>query len=192
MTSGGVTQMREWRAGNNFSSQQPQEVHFGLGPARVVDELRVRWPDGSVQSFTGVRADQFIVLGGAGVAQIQILGEELDFAHVPLGSALTELDQLSVKGYDGLSSVWEWLPASEPLESTERHISNEFGTFIQVDLGAYGDWKASAEERDTFTGEIRLLYFSMVIPDDLNPSFMISYVYVNGKLEQKDWGILPG
>jgi hypothetical protein len=38
----------------------PAEAHFGLGDADTVDELRVRWTDGSETVLTDVPADQFM------------------------------------------------------------------------------------------------------------------------------------
>ncbi len=55
------TQVREIRAGNNFTSQNPAEAHFGLAAATVAD-LEVRWPDGTVSTHPGVAADQLITL----------------------------------------------------------------------------------------------------------------------------------
>jgi enediyne biosynthesis protein E4 len=41
-------------------------AHFGLGAATAVDEVRVRWPDGSVESFPGGAADRIIELPRGG------------------------------------------------------------------------------------------------------------------------------
>ena len=57
----GGTQVREIRAGTNFSSQNPAEAHFGLGDATSVD-LTVRWPDGMMSNLTDVPANQLLVL----------------------------------------------------------------------------------------------------------------------------------
>jgi len=57
-TVGGMTQMRELRAGSNFVSQDPAEAHFGLGDAATVDVLRVRWLDGATSEFYEVAANQ--------------------------------------------------------------------------------------------------------------------------------------
>ena len=57
---GGV-QVREVRAGNNFVSHNPAEVHFGLGDATSVD-LSVRWPNGVVSQVSNVAANQLLVL----------------------------------------------------------------------------------------------------------------------------------
>jgi len=44
LTIGGQTQMREVMIGSNFTSQNPAQEHFGLGPASVADQVRVVWP----------------------------------------------------------------------------------------------------------------------------------------------------
>lgn len=62
LTVGGITQMRELRAGSNYASQNPVVAHFGVGSATVVDELRVVWPDGDVTTLTNLLADQLVTL----------------------------------------------------------------------------------------------------------------------------------
>jgi hypothetical protein len=51
LSAGGHTQMRELRRGSNFVSQQAGEAHFGLGESESIDEIRVRWPDGVVNTW---------------------------------------------------------------------------------------------------------------------------------------------
>lgn len=58
VVANGMTQMREVIAGSNFLSQNPLELHFGLGDAEVVDEIRITWPDGSTETHTAVAANQ--------------------------------------------------------------------------------------------------------------------------------------
>ncbi len=63
VTAGGVTQMRELRSGSGLSNHQdPPEACFGLGKAKVIERLEVRWPDakGSVQVFKNVAVDRFV------------------------------------------------------------------------------------------------------------------------------------
>jgi len=62
LTVGGVTQMRELRAGSNYASQNPVVAHFGVGSATVVDELRVVWPSGDMTTLANLLADQLITL----------------------------------------------------------------------------------------------------------------------------------
>ncbi len=58
-TAGGVTQMREIRMGSNFQSQQPLEVHFGLGDAPAAD-IEVRWPSGQTEPCGRFAANRFL------------------------------------------------------------------------------------------------------------------------------------
>jgi len=46
--AGGARRVKELRAGSGFLSQNAPELFFGLGAARRVDRLRVRWPSGVV------------------------------------------------------------------------------------------------------------------------------------------------
>jgi hypothetical protein len=54
--SGGRTQLRELHT----SPVDPQPLHFGLGTAISVDEIRVRWPSGIVQTLHGAAVDRVI------------------------------------------------------------------------------------------------------------------------------------
>ena len=40
------------------NKQDRTPLHFGLGPARKVDEIEVRWPSGLVEVFRHVKANQ--------------------------------------------------------------------------------------------------------------------------------------
>lgn len=44
--------------GQSYLCSLPPEVHFGLGSASAVERLRVRWPDGSRETFAGGPVDQ--------------------------------------------------------------------------------------------------------------------------------------
>jgi enediyne biosynthesis protein E4 len=63
LRTGSRTQMREIRAGSNYLSQDPAEAHFGLGPATVVDEVRVEWPNGQTSQLNDVAANQLLLIG---------------------------------------------------------------------------------------------------------------------------------
>ena len=54
-------QVRELRAGSNYASHNPLEVHFGLGSARIAD-VAVRWPDGSTTTVRSAGADQLLTI----------------------------------------------------------------------------------------------------------------------------------
>ncbi len=48
--------------GSNYLSQSEMSAHFGLGAATTVDEVRVRWTDGSMTILTDVAADQTLTI----------------------------------------------------------------------------------------------------------------------------------
>jgi hypothetical protein len=48
--------------GYGFLSSNDPRAHFGLGPATAVEQILVQWPDGKLENFPGVAADQFIIL----------------------------------------------------------------------------------------------------------------------------------
>jgi hypothetical protein len=54
VTAGGRTQLREVHTG----SVETLPLHFGLADATAVDELRVRWPSGLVETLHGLAVDQ--------------------------------------------------------------------------------------------------------------------------------------
>jgi len=54
--SDGRTQLRELHT----APVDPQPLHFGLGPATSVDEIRVRWPSGIVQSLAASAVDRVV------------------------------------------------------------------------------------------------------------------------------------
>ena len=61
MTTASGSQVREIRAGNNYVSQNPLEVHVGLGVAEVADVI-VLWPDGMKSVLDAVSADQLLTI----------------------------------------------------------------------------------------------------------------------------------
>lgn len=63
VTTNGIQQMRELRAGSNFVSQDPAVAHFGVGATDVIDEIRIVWPtDQSMTTMNNVPVNQFLVI----------------------------------------------------------------------------------------------------------------------------------
>jgi Na+-translocating ferredoxin:NAD+ oxidoreductase RnfD subunit len=63
MLGDGRKLVREVQAGSSYLSSEDPRVHFGLGGAKHVRELRVRLPDGRELVRTNVAADQLLSLG---------------------------------------------------------------------------------------------------------------------------------
>ena len=55
-------QVRERDGGNSFSAQSDPRLHFGLGSQDMVEAVEVRWPDGGLQYWDNVAADQWLTL----------------------------------------------------------------------------------------------------------------------------------
>ncbi len=58
----GGTQVAEVRSGGSYLSHNDMRVHFGLGRTTRVPSIRVRWPDGSLEHFEGLKADEIQVI----------------------------------------------------------------------------------------------------------------------------------
>ncbi|MEP7270930.1 MAG: CRTAC1 family protein [Acidobacteriota bacterium] len=70
LKAGGLTQIDEVHAGDSYLSHSDWRVHFGLGAAKTVDEISVRWPSGTVQKVTKVAADRVVrITEGTGKVQ---------------------------------------------------------------------------------------------------------------------------
>lgn len=62
LTINDQTQTREIYAGNNYISNNPPIAYFGLGDADSIDEIRIQWPDGDIQTFSNVSANQILTI----------------------------------------------------------------------------------------------------------------------------------
>jgi len=60
--------MAEVRSGGSYLSQNDLRLHFGLGSAEKMDEVEIRWPNGSVEKLRDVQADFiYSVAEGGGI-----------------------------------------------------------------------------------------------------------------------------
>ena len=67
-TVAGRRLVREVRAGSSYLGQHDVRVHFGLGRAKEVDRLDIRWPNGRVETVPAVAAQQVVTISeGAGI-----------------------------------------------------------------------------------------------------------------------------
>ena len=65
-TVAGRSQIREIKAGSSYLGQNDLRAHFGVGAAREIDRLEVRWPSGhrDVLEHVAVNAIVTITEGG--------------------------------------------------------------------------------------------------------------------------------
>jgi hypothetical protein len=62
VTAGDLVQVDERRSGGSYLSQNDVRLHFGLEKRQNLDRVEVRWPDGAIETLTGVAANRFITI----------------------------------------------------------------------------------------------------------------------------------
>jgi len=60
VSAGGKTQFNHMTTASGYASSSAGPVHFGLANAKVVDEVEIRWPSGTVQTLKSIPADQVL------------------------------------------------------------------------------------------------------------------------------------
>jgi hypothetical protein len=62
LTAGGRSQSRELIGSSSYMSYHDTRLHFGLGPATMVDALEVAWPSGTVTRLTDLPVRRLLVV----------------------------------------------------------------------------------------------------------------------------------
>jgi hypothetical protein len=60
VTTAGQTQYNHVTTATGYASSSAGPLHFGLGSAKVADEVEIRWPSGTTQLLKNVQADQVL------------------------------------------------------------------------------------------------------------------------------------
>jgi len=60
--AGGRTQAGEVRSGGSYLSHNDMRIHFGLGSTQHVDRVRIRWPNGKMETLAGMKAGQYVTI----------------------------------------------------------------------------------------------------------------------------------
>ncbi len=69
VSAGGRSLQRRVLAGFSYASSSQPIAHFGLGDVDRIDDVTIRWPDGTRERFTGITVDSAVTLSrGAGLA----------------------------------------------------------------------------------------------------------------------------
>ena len=101
-TANGVSQIRVIASGDHFLSHSELSAHFGLGPATMLESLRVDWPDGRTTELQNVYANRTLRLNVAGEIPACSDGYDNDkdeFVDVGVDPGCTSANDLSeVKG----------------------------------------------------------------------------------------------
>ncbi len=62
LLAGGEHRIGEIRGGSSFLSSSDPRLHFGLGNIAKVERVTIRWPSGRSESWSGIAADQVVLL----------------------------------------------------------------------------------------------------------------------------------
>ena len=62
VTTDGMTEVREVKAGGSFASCNDPRAHFGVGKAEIIKELKVAWPSGRVSKLANVPVDRIMTV----------------------------------------------------------------------------------------------------------------------------------
>lgn len=62
VTVGSKQLLRTISPAYSYLCSNDPHAHFGLGRATVVDQIQVRWPDGEMDTYTGIEADRILTL----------------------------------------------------------------------------------------------------------------------------------
>ena len=67
---GDTVLLRSLRSESGYLTQPSKWLHFGLGQATEMDDVKVRWPDGKVEKFTVAAVNgRYVLKQGTGVAE---------------------------------------------------------------------------------------------------------------------------
>jgi hypothetical protein len=61
-TAGNRTSLREVKSGAGYLGQSDLRAHIGLGAARTVERLEIRWPSGALEALANVAAGQIVTV----------------------------------------------------------------------------------------------------------------------------------
>ena len=62
LTVGKQTLVRQVHAAGGYLAQSSNVLHFGLGDAKRIDRMEIRWPSGRVQRLDGPQIDGLRVI----------------------------------------------------------------------------------------------------------------------------------
>jgi len=62
VTAGSKQMMRVIKTGTSMAGQEPAEAFFGLGDQQTVDQVLIKWPDGSQSTVSNIGAGQIITV----------------------------------------------------------------------------------------------------------------------------------
>ena len=92
ITGGGMTQFNEVRGGGSYLSQNDLRLHFGLGEAKIMELVSIRWPNGNTETLHNIAADAiYTITEGQGITSTQQLPPPTTTNAIPAKQAKAEV-----------------------------------------------------------------------------------------------------
>ena len=142
---GGASMIREVEGSSGFLSQPTLTVEYGLGSAAVADTVEITWPSGTVQTLTGVAADQ----------RLSVTEPGPDAPVIAEFAAYTPADSLEIVWNDvSASSATAYLvqcgdgPDFETIVATSTWIADTTYVFTGLADGFEGYYRVRARDDD--------------------------------------------
>ena len=123
------------RIGSGFLSQHSKELHFGLGSANRVEELRVRWPSGAERAWRNLAANRLY-----SVSEDQVRMDSTAFEAPPLESGSKGAERPPPP--EETSGTWLVEPLAAPawelenLEGLTRSLTDYRGAPLALNVWA--------------------------------------------------------
>jgi hypothetical protein len=157
--SKGTVQYAEQSPVRGFESSVDQRLHFGVGNIKVIDSLKIKWPDDKVQVITNVKANQILTVyhKDAVTAALQqevvpgklfqdvsdlngidfkhIEAQNFDFGyHQPLPQKYSQLGPCIATGDVNGDGLEDFFAGGAANQSGKIFIQQAGGNFIATDL----------------------------------------------------------
>ncbi len=133
--AGGDRWVRELQAGGGFLSQSSKWLHFGVGGHERLDEVVVRWPDGSAQRFADIETGRRYRLtqGARSLEPVAVNGAREVFRLTPSTQRTIEPSEVANIGLT-------WRVGLPPVRMTdfegEEYVLGEGGRPLLVNIWA--------------------------------------------------------
>lgn len=184
LKAGGVTQRDFIKATEGFATQVPLDLHFGLGGATSIDEIEVRWRDGSVESHKNLPVGRRVVIRQGSVPRFE------EVPRWPESSRPRPADRKKAEAglrREGESTflhdpegrlrrAWHRPVTQAEIDATQKHLGK--GTF-HADLTAIGTHYLARREFDLAEKSLKRAL-------EMDSSFPIAHFYMGVLHAMKD------
>ena len=98
ITCNGQNQFKALLAGEGYLSQNSSTIHFGLGSNTLVDEMTIYWPDGTLDTFNGLAANQTVdVLQAETLSSGALIKNGIDLSNSVIEDYVEIITQTSIE-----------------------------------------------------------------------------------------------